>query len=99
VENATFWAVLGKLDNFLFHHLVTLHTSEGRIDALTFSWSGHTVPDIINGDVKLQTILGSGCGSVGRVIASDTRGLRFESCQQQILFVHSVNFIEKTKRN
>ena len=28
-------------------------------------------------------ILGSGCGSVGRAVASDTRGSRFESSHQQ----------------
>ena len=31
-----------------------------------------------------QTILGSGCGSVGRAVISDTRGLRFESRHWQI---------------
>ena len=32
---------------------------------------------------KKRTTRGSGCGSVGRVVASDTRGLRFESSHQQ----------------
>ena len=39
---------------------------------------------------------GSGCGSVGRVVASTTRGLLFESSHWDILCVHSVNCIEKT---
>ena len=41
----------------------------------------------------------SGCGSVGRVVASNSRGLRFESSHRQksILNVFTVNCIEKTK--
>ena len=41
---------------------------------------------------------GSGCGSVGRAVASDTRGPRFES--SHIIYIEhsfSVNCIEKTK--
>ena len=39
------------------------------------------------------------CGSVGRTVASDTRGLRFESSHQQIYwaFVYCQLCIEKTK--
>ena len=33
--------------------------------------------------------VGSGCGSVGRAVASDTRGPRFESSHRQNLFVTS----------
>ena len=43
---------------------------------------------------------GSGCDSVGRVVASDTRGLRFESRHRQIFIEHlftNVNYIVKTK--
>ena len=32
-----------------------------------------------NGLFKKEIIQGSGCGSVGRVVASNSRGLRFES--------------------
>ena len=46
------------------------------------------------GHPKLQT-RGSGCGAVGKVIASDTRDLRFKLSHQQILFTSSC--IEKTK--
>ena len=36
--------------------------------------------------------LGSGCGSVGRAIASDTRGLQFESGPRQTLnYFYTVN--------
>ena len=52
----------------------------------------------------LQTILfmGSGCGSVGRVVTSNTRGPRFESSHRQIYFIHWTFVycqlcIEKTK--
>ena len=45
------------------------------------------------------SMMGSGCGSDGRAVASYIRGLRFESSQQQILYVDSVNCIEKTKIN
>ena len=44
---------------------------------------------------------GSGCGSVGRAVAFDTRGLRFDSSHRQNfiehLFINSC--IEKTKIN
>ena len=45
--------------------------------------------------------LGSGCGSVGRAIASDTRGPQFESRHRRI-FIKNINLsiincIEKTK--
>ena len=45
--------------------------------------------------------MGSGCGSVGRAVASDTRGPRFESSHQQ-KFIYKLNIcycqlcIEKT---
>ena len=44
--------------------------------------------------------MGSGCGSVGRAAASDTRGPRFESSHWQTLlwkFSFTVNCIEKMK--
>ena len=43
----------------------------------------------------------SGCGSVGRAFASDTRGPRFESSHWQKFIEHlfSVNCIEETKIN
>ena len=45
--------------------------------------------------------LGSGCGSVGRAVASDTRGPRFESSHQRIfiknIYLHIVNCVKKTK--
>ena len=44
-------------------------------------------------------ILGSGCGSVGSEVASDTRDPRFESSHRQTFIEHlfSVNCVEKTK--
>ena len=43
-------------------------------------------------------ILGSGCDSVGRAVASDTRGLQFESSHRQILYyLYTVNCIGKVK--
>ena len=36
---------------------------------------------------------GSGCGSVGRAAASDTRGPRFESSHQQNLFISIEHFV------
>ena len=42
---------------------------------------------------------GSGWGSVGRVVASDSRGLRFESTHWQNVYrTFNVNSIEKTKK-
>ena len=44
---------------------------------------------------------GSGCGSVGRVVAFDTRGPRFDSSHRQNFIEHLfiINCIEKTKIN
>ena len=39
---------------------------------------------------------GSGCGSVGRVVASDCRGLRFEISHRQNFYKPPVNCVEKT---
>ena len=50
---------------------------------------------------KLTYRFGSGCGSVGRAVASDARGLRFESSHRQTfisdIYLLTVNYIEKTK--
>ena len=43
--------------------------------------------------------MGSGWGSVDRMVASDTRGPRFKSSHQQILYLLTANCIEKTKVN
>ena len=50
-------------------------------------------------DVKKPN--GIGCGSVGRVVASDTRGPQFECRERQISIEHlfSVNYVEKMKEN
>ena len=44
---------------------------------------------------KKEIFLGRGCGLVGRVVASNTRDLRFEFSDRQI--VSNINCIEKTK--
>ena len=36
----------------------------------------------------MMTILGSGCGAVGRAVTYDTRGPGFESSHRQLLFEH-----------
>ena len=51
---------------------------------------------------KKNNELGSGCGSVGRAVASNTRSPWFESSHQQIFIQNSclpivVNYIEKTQ--
>ena len=45
--------------------------------------------------------MGSGCGSVGRAVAYDTRGPQFDSSHQQNFIEHLfiINCIEKTKIN
>ena len=49
----------------------------------------------------MNTSTGSGCGSVGRAVASDTRGSRFESSHWQTfisdIYLFTVNCIEKMK--
>ena len=48
---------------------------------------------------KNFVFMGSGCGSVGRAVASDTRGPQFESSHRQFFCVLSVICIEKAKIN
>ena len=50
----------------------------------------------LNCSSKTQLVLGSGCGSVGRAVASNTRGPQFESSHQQFYLYWQC--IEKTKR-
>ena len=52
-------------------------------------------------DVTTFALFGydSGCGTVGRAVASDTRGPRFGSRHRQILNLCTVNCIERTKIN
>ena len=38
--------------------------------------------------IQITSTLGSGCGSVGRAVASDTRCSRFESRHRQIFIEH-----------
>ena len=46
----------------------------------------------------IRLALGNGCGSVGRAVASDTRGPPFESSQRQkFIQLFIINCIEKTK--
>ena len=40
----------------------------------------------------MNTVKGSGCGSVGRVVASDTRGQWFESSHRQ-KFIYILNIL------
>ena len=46
-----------------------------------------------------MSIVGSGCGSIGRAVASNTRDPRFEFSHQQTFIEHlfTVNCVEKTK--
>ena len=52
-----------------------------------------------NFSITIKILGGSGCGSVGKTVASDTRGLRFESSHRQNLYwtLFTDNCIEKTK--
>ena len=43
---------------------------------------------------NIHCILGSGCCSVGRAVAPETRDPRFESSNRQILF--EIKYVEKT---
>ena len=42
--------------------------------------------------------MGSGCGSVGRAVAPDTRGSRLESSYQQLFIEHLFISTEALKR-
>ena len=39
---------------------------------------------------EMFLLMGSGCGSVGRVVASDIRGPRFESSHWQNLYILNI---------
>ena len=43
------------------------------------------------------TLVGSGCGSVGRAVTSNTIGLHFESSHRQTLYITYILSAEKTK--
>ena len=51
--------------------------------------------------LKIDDAMGSGCGSVGRAVAFDTRGPRFNSSHRQNFIEHLfiINCIEKMKIN
>ena len=61
---------------------------------LLSNWS-HWLHLAVSSPPYKTTSTGSGCGSLGRVVASDTRDMWFESSHWQILFI--INCIEKTK--
>ena len=47
--------------------------------------------DQMDSRTKRWSNLGSGCGSVGRAVASDTRGPRFESShRQKIIYILNI---------
>ena len=50
-------------------------------------------------NIKQFWFKGSGCGSVGRAVASDTRDPQFEASHRQTFLEHllTVNCIEKTQ--
>ena len=63
-----------------------------------------SVPNKRNKQYEVTTtieMLGSCCGSVGRVVTADARGLRFKSSHWQTfisdIYLFTVNCIEKTK--
>ena len=47
------------------------------------SWSGANSMSAFSPTLTFAIIWGSGCGSVGRAVASDSRGLQFESSHRQ----------------
>ena len=52
---------------------------------------------------KKESFMGSGCGAVGREVASDTRGPRFESSHRQkfiyiFIYLFSVNCVLKRRK-
>ena len=49
--------------------------------------------------VRWTNHLGSGCGTVGSTVTSNTRGPRFESSHRQLLLNNYLLFVEKTKIN
>ena len=49
---------------------------------------------LIKWSIFCKNNLGSGCGSVGRAVASDTRGLQFESShRQKFIFILNISLL------
>ena len=46
---------------------------------------------------KLIRRMGSGCGAVGRAVASDIRGPHFEFSHQQILYLCTITVLKRPK--
>ena len=46
-------------------------------------------------DTNIDANLGSGCGSVGRAIASDTRGPQFNSSRGRIFCIEKIKIKKK----
>ena len=60
---------------------------------------GISVIDDRKSNIRLATALGSGCGSVGRAVASDTRGPRFESSHwQNLLNIYLLSTVLKRRK-
>ena len=81
---------------------VTRHNTRGKTTSsqsykrfTTVNYDSKVVLNaIFQSQVRLWHFLSSGCGSVGKAVASDTRGPQIESGHRQIF---TVNCIEKTK--
>ena len=72
----------------------------GFLDSAYLYYLAYLFDPILFFNLK-NVCLGSGCGSVGRAVTSDTRGRRFESSHWQKLInfehLYTVNCIEKAK--
>ena len=103
------WASSGL---FFFNFFFSIKSIFGRVKNVQRSNDDDGIWTRVGGDrtTKSATFLsnilpikilstGSGCGSVGKPVASDTRGPRFESCHWRSFYwtLLTVNCVEKTK--
>ena len=78
--------ITGREQNWLKPVRAKVHDSDRAINQQTV-------------DLEIKKVLyGSGCASVGRAVASDTRGLRFQSSHwRTFIHIFIINYFEKTK--
>ena len=85
-----YWGLIGKEHRWVFFiPLVKWGQQNERLNRTFKNWLIESYQE----NLLLQNILrrGSGCGSVGRAVASDTRGPRFESShRQKFIFILNI---------
>ena len=87
----------------IWHFRRVIRFNETILSSITISLADHynSIRPSDFSPIRHLVSVESGCGSIGRVVAFDTRGLRFDSSHRQNFIEQSsiINCIEKTKLN